>query len=199
MSEAKYDLVINGMPKGADAKALKKHISTVCKLAPAAVDMAIGELIAGVRQAVLVRKHLPQSVAEELKAALESKGLLCALVAPLGLVAREVTVEKKEYVCPACDHRQPYTDVQDDAPCANCGVIRSKYLKNEQTRKANGGCANSRRRTRLSSTCATRTHEIKKRSKRGRGSSLDGSAEPTASIAWRRVCGVLAYQRGPQA
>lgn len=136
MSEAKYDLVINRMPEGADAEALKKHISTVCKLAPAAVDMAIGELMTGLRKAVLVRKHLPQPVAEELKAALESIGLVCTLIAPLGLVAREVTVEKKEYVCPACDHRQPYTDVQDDAPCANCGVIRSKYLNNEQTRKA---------------------------------------------------------------
>lgn len=136
MSESKYHLVINGMPQGADAEALKKHISTVCRLAPAAVDMAIGELMAGARKAVLVRKHLPQPVAEELKAALESKGLLCTLMAPLGLVAREVTVEKKEYICPACDHRQPYTDVQDDAPCAKCGVIRSKYLKNEQTRKA---------------------------------------------------------------
>ncbi|MGH8524393.1 MAG: hypothetical protein ACREXY_09305, partial [Gammaproteobacteria bacterium] len=88
------------------------------------------------RKTVVVRKHLPQAVAEQLKVSLETRGLVCTLVAPLGLVAREISVEKKEYVCPACDHRQPYTDAQDDAPCANCGVIRSKYLKNEKTRKA---------------------------------------------------------------
>lgn len=136
MSESRYDLVINGTPNGADAEDLKQHVSTVCKLAPAVVDIAIGELMAGLRKTVVLRKHLPQAVAQQLKVSLETRGLVCTLVAPLGLVALEISVEKKEYVCPACDHRQPYTDAQDDAPCANCGVIRSKYLKNEQTRKA---------------------------------------------------------------
>ncbi len=136
MSESRYDLVLNGIPNGIDIDPLKQHMSTLCQVSPAALDLALGELMAGVRKAVILRKRLPVADAEQLKAALETNGLACMLVASLGLVPREVTVEKKEYVCPACDHKQPYTEAQDDAPCANCGVIRSKYLKNENTRKA---------------------------------------------------------------
>lgn len=135
MSEQLYDLVIDGVDKAGDIAAIKQQISTVCQLSQAAVDRAITELLAGLRRAVVVKKNLPKPVAEQLKAILEQKGLKCRLAEPLGLIPVEVTVEKKEYVCPACDHRQPLTEVGEDAQCANCGVVKSKYLKYEKARK----------------------------------------------------------------
>ncbi len=136
MSEPRYDLVLKGIPSGVELEPVKVRVAVLCKVSPAALDIAIGELLAGLRKTVTVRKNLPQAVAQQLKASLESMGLACTLEVPLGLVAREVKVERKEYACPACDHRQPYTEAEDDAPCSACGVIRSKYLKNENMRKA---------------------------------------------------------------